>query len=226
MVFGKAIFSIKAGKITNFFLIFFSVLSLFIYIETRSITTAVDFWLMFISEVLFVNIVSLFITNLLEKINIQAGTIFIFFYCASPIAIISMCCNGFPNELICSNCFISFVALMLISKYSISVVMSKELKNISILNQLFLLFILMTGSIFSFANFNYSINIFLDNISSDIKIMDYIFFYSGMFTFKYDSLVMQIGIDKLLASISMVYSYFFISIVFATIANRLNSKNK
>lgn len=212
-------------KVTIFFLRFFSGFSIFIFIYTKDIILAFKCWGLFISEALFVNFISIYIINISKKINKQIGAdlhYLIFFYSASPIAIVSMYYNYFPNELIISNCFISCTALVLILKYSVSIVMSNEIKKISLFDQLFLLLILMTGSIFSFANFNYSINIYLNNNSSNIKIEDYIFLYSSIFTLNYDSLVLQIAIDKLLASFSMIYSYFFISIVVATIIKRLN----
>lgn len=222
----KTNFSFRINTVILSFLIAFSIISILIYINTNNIIKAIQSWLLLISEALFVNIISVYIINLSNKINKQLGTgliYLIFFYCASPIAIISMYYNGFPNELFISNCFISFAALILILKYSVSIVMSKEIKKISLFHQLFLLIILMTGSIFSFANFNYSINIVLGNISTNIKIVDYIFLYSSIFTLNYNALVLQIGIDKLLASISMIYSYFFISTIFATIISRLNN---
>lgn len=224
--FRKEIFSFKISKIAIQFLIYFSVLSIFIYTNTNNIVKALQCWLILISQVLFVNIISLYIINLSKKINTQIGfglIFLIFFYCASPIAIISMSYNGFPNGLLISNCFISSVALILFLKYSISIVMTKEIDNISLFQQLFFLLFLMTGGIFSFANFNYSINIVLCNISTNIKIVDYIFLYSSIFTLNYDGLVSQIWTDKLLVSISMIYSYFFISAIFATIISRLNS---
>lgn len=219
----KTNFSLKIGKIASYFLVYFTITSIYIYINTNNITKAFYSWLMFILEVLFINTISQYITNMLNKINKQIGFSIIFFYCASPIAIISMYNNGFPNELLISNCFISLTTLILILKYSVTIVMSKEIKKISLFDQLFLLLILMTGSIFSFANFNYSINIVLNNISANIKITDYIFIYSSIFTLNYDGLVLQSDIDKLLASVSMIYSYFFISTVVATIITRLNN---
>lgn len=224
--FRKTISSFKISKITIQFLILFSVLSFFIYTNTNNIMKALQSWLISISQVLLVNIISLYIINLSKKIDTQIGLgliSLIFFYCASPIAIISMSYNVFSNELFISNCFISSAALILFLKYSVSIVMTKEIKKISLFHQLFLLLFLMTGSIFSFANFNYSINIVLGNISTNIKVVDYIFLYSCIFTLNYDGLVSQIWTDKLLVSISMIYSYFFISTVFATIITRLNN---
>ncbi len=215
-------------KITNLalsFLISYSFLLIIIYENTNNLILTLKFFLLYTSSILLVNIISIYITSLLQKINNQAGAgfqYFIFFYTASPIAILSICLDGFPNELFISNCFISFTAIILILRYSIEIVMSKEIKKISLFHQLFLLIILMTGSVFSFANFNYSINIILDNISTNIKITDYIFLYSCIFTLNYDTLVLQTGIDKLLASISMIYSYFFISTIFTTIITRIN----
>lgn len=224
--FRKTILSLRISKIAIQFLISISFLSILIYANTNNIIKALQSWLVLVFQVLFVNIFSLYIIKLSKKINKQIGfelICFIFFYCVSPIAIISMSYNGFPNELLISNCIISSVTLILILKYSVSIVMSKEIKKISLFHQLFLLLILMTGSIFSFANLNYSINLILGIISTNIKIVDYIFLYSSIFTLNYDCLVSQIWTDKLLASISMIYSYFFISTVFATIITRLNS---
>ena len=222
----KIKFSFQLPKVIYVFSIQFTLISILIYKNTNDIILALKYWLLLMAEALFINIILLYIKNLSQKINKQIGAglhYLVFFYTASPIAIISMNYNGFPNELLIINCFISFTALILILKYSISIVMSKEIIKISLLHQLFLLLILMTGSIFSFANFNYSINIVLNNISHNIAIMDYIFLYSSIFTLNYDNLVLPIGIDKLLASISMVYSYFFISTIVATIITRLNN---
>lgn len=226
--FKNAILRFQISKIAVVFLTHFSTLSFFIYINTNNIIVAFQDWTLLTSEVLFVNIISIYIMNLSKEIKIQEGNhfqFFIFFYCASPIAIISICRHDFPNELFLSNCFISFVTLILILKYSISIVMSKEIRKVSVFYQLFLLLILMTGCIFSFANFNYSINIILDTISSNSQIVDYIFLYSSIFTLNYDSLIEHVWTDKLLASISMIYSYFFISTIFTTIITRLNSNN-
>lgn len=224
--FKKTILSFKIGKIAIQFIIHFSILSILIYINTNNIIKALQCWLILILQVLFVNIISKYIIYISKKIDQRIGiglVCFIFFYCASPIAIISIAYNGFPKTLFLSNCFISSVALILILKYSVSIVMSKEIKKISLFHQIFLLLLLMTGSIFSFANFNYSIDSILNIISTNIKIVDYIYLYSSIFTLNYNGLVSQIWTDKLLVSISMLYSYFFISTVFATIITRLNN---
>lgn len=177
-------------------------------------------------EIFFVSVISQYIINLSKKMNNQTDFEFMlltFFYCASPIAMINMSLNYFPNDLLISNCFISVTALYLILKHSVSLAMSKGIIQLGLFQQIFLLVILMTGSIFSFANFNYSINIVLGNNATNIKVVDYIFLYSSIFTLNYDGLVLQTGIDKFLASISMIYAYCFISIVFTTIITRLNN---
>lgn len=221
----KTKFSIKIQKITIPPLIAVSIISIYYYINNNNIIILITMFLI-ISEILFVNILNTYITILLKETDdkIENGFIFlIFFYVVSPVAIITMYFDCFPNELFVSNCFISFTTLFLIIKYSVSIVMIKEISTINLFQQLFLLLILMTGSIFSFANFNYSVNMILGNIPKNIKITDYIFLYSSIFTLNYDSLVLQIGIDKLFVSISMVYSYFFISAIFTTIISRLNN---
>lgn len=95
----KSNFSFKIHKFTIPFLISISTFSIYIYMRTNNITT-LKVMLLIISEILLVDIISVYITNLSKKINkqIRADLIyFIFFYCASPIAIISMCYNDFPN---------------------------------------------------------------------------------------------------------------------------------
>ena len=218
--------SVHISRIASLFLGPFLIISISIYQNRNDVIEALSCLVLLTSEMFFVSVISQHFNSLLNKINMQIGyglKYLIFFYCASPIAIISIYFGYFPDELFMSNCFISFTALYFISKYSVSLAMSKELKNISLFLQLFLLFILMTGGIFSFANFNYSINVVLGNISTDIKIIDYIFHYSSIFTLNYDSLILESGIDKLLASVSMIYSYIFISIAFTTIVTRLNN---
>ena len=228
-VYKEAILSLKLSKIALFFIRYFIIFSIIYLLYTNNTLIATQNLVITISEVLFVNIIHQYITKLSEKLNNQIGDslrYFVFFYCAPPIAIISMYINTFPDKLFISNCFISFAALVLILKYSISIVMTKEINKISLLHLLFLLPILMTGSIFSFANLNYSINIILNNTSAKITILDYVFLYSSIFTLNYNDLVLQIDIDKLIASISMIYSYFFISTVVATIINHLKDNNK
>lgn len=232
MVFKESIRSIllsKMSKIISFFLRYFIIFSIALFLCTNNALIATQNLLITVSEGLFVFIIHQYITKLSEKLSIQIGVslqYFVFFYCVPPIAIFSMYSKIFPNELFLSNCIISFVTLALILKYSISIVMTKEINKISLLHLLFLLLILMTGSIFSFANLNYSINIVLNNISIDITILDYVFLYSSIFTLNYNNLVSQIDTDKLIASISMIYSYFFISTVVATIINHLKYNNE
>ena len=225
-VFYKAVFSLKIHKITIPVSIAVAIVSICIYIKSNKII-ALIVMLLILSEILLVNILYTYTSNLLEKTNNKIGIGFNFlnfFYVASLVAIINMYYDCFPSELLSSNCIISFAALFLIIKYSVSIVMLKEINDINLFYQLFLLLILMTGSIFSFANFNYSINMILGNISTKIKITDYIFLYSSIFTLNYDGLMSQLEIDKLFASVSMIYSYFFISAIFATIITRLNNK--
>lgn len=222
----KLVFLLKIHKITIPFSIATAIVYAYVYIETKEIK-ALIVMVLILSEILLVNILFTYITNILEKTNNKIGLGFNFlnfFYVASLVGIIVMGFDSFPSELLTSNCVISCVALLLIIKYSVSIVMLKEINYISLFSQLFLLLILMTGSIFSFANFNYSINMILGNISASIKITDYIFLYSSIFTLNYDGLVLKIGIDKIFASVSMIYSYFFISAIFATIITRLNHK--
>lgn len=96
---------------------------------------------------------------------------------------------------------------MLILKYSVAIVISKEIKKVSLFHQIFLLLLLMTGSIFSFTNFNYSINSVLSIICTNIKIVDYIYLYSSIFTLNYDGFVSQIWTNKLLIFISYAYTF-------------------